>query len=144
MKTLFAKTLLFGGLAGSLVLGGCGEKKEFNELEKYNIENKQVYEDCKNFLKEKGKTSNPDLFAYCNRKDERICGVFSNDWLCAYLSEGNFSDKNFNGMSNLDIYIEKGELYFMGDMPLEKQLSVAKEYTNSLKELLHQEKYKNY
>ncbi len=33
---------------------------------------------------------------------------------------------------------------FIKDMLPEKQLSVAKEYTNTLKEILHDGKYKNY
>ena len=147
MKTLFNKLskniILPLAVAGSLVLGG-GRNKQ-SSLEKYNLENKEVYSDFVGFVKEKGKRFGWAIF-YFNEGKTIKAGLFSDE----VLRVGNngsmflFNDNNFNGMDSLDIYMEKGKIEFVEDMPQEKQLEVAKEYTETLKEIMHEEKFNGY
>ena len=147
MKNLFnklAKNIILPlAFAGSLTLSGYGNKQ--SSLEKYNLENKEVYSDFVGFVKEKGKRFGWAIF-YFNEGKTIKAGLFFDE----VLRVGNngsmflFNDNNFNGMDSLDIYMGKGEIEFVEDLSIEKQLKVAKEYTNLLKDLMHKEKFKGY
>lgn len=148
MKNL--KSLITTGiLAGSLVIGSCGNK----ELEKYNLENEKVYGDFMKFCIE-----NPNKKEYAEKQYEinlpnnKSIDFTENNFLDVYSNGKYFFDYDGNG---LDDKFSDGQTFTnkntnlienenIEDMPPEKQLSVAREYTNVLKEIMREEKYKNY
>ena len=161
MKNL--KNILLGIGLGSLVLGGCE-----NNLKKYTQENKQVYEDCKNFLRERGeiiKFLEGTKFSYSTMEKDKLNSIqqeFSSNYVESKnklvlriisdyeKSARRFIDNNSNGLDENDEYGkyilggENSSAKSLKKYPLKKQLELAKEYTNTLKEIMRNEKYKDY
>ena len=55
-----------------------------------------------------------------------------------------FCDDSADGMEGLDYRIDNEKIEFSGKLSPEKQLEIAKDYTENLKQIMHGEKYKNY
>ncbi len=135
-------------LITTLVLAGC-----WNKLEKYNLENKQIYE---NFLKFCLENPNKEKYAEkqykINLPNRKIIDFAENGYMHLSINRKSFFDYDGNG---LDDKLADGQTFKnkntnliesenIKDMSSEKQLSLAQEYTNTLKEIMHEEKYKNY
>lgn len=154
MKTL-NKIILPLAVAGSLFLGGNSfsqiNKQKQTPLEKYNQENKQVYEDFIKFCNE-----NPNKKKYAESSYEiefpnsnySIYIVANKD---LYIKTGNidFWDPDGNGLdkksSDSYVFANKNtgliEIKNIKNLSSKKQLSVAKEYTTLLKKIMREEKY---
>ena len=133
------------------------KEEQKSELEKFNQENKQVYEDFIKFCNE-----NPNKRKYAESQYEiefpnnkySINFVEKNgkiSCLSINFTENDFYDWGLNGLDerNLDGYTftdESGliESKFLKELSSKKQLEVAKEYTETLKEIMRKEKYKKY
>ncbi len=176
MKTLFNKItkkiilplVLIAGIEGTTF---CQEKSD-SSLIKYNIENKQVYEDFKRFMRlqktkvmatiyhasEYGKVDssfNEVGFYYKNKELEIDYSpqLYGDSILNIRFFDGPdgshcYADEGLNGLQNrgFDIctYYNKNGFYKIGFFSgvglafgKEKQLSIAKEYTEILKKILH-------
>ena len=155
MKNLIS-TLFIGG---ALVLGGCGENKdskveEKSELEKYNLENKQLHKDFIKFCNE-----NPNKKEYAQSQYEikfpnkGYSIDFNEDgFLFITLADTNFQDVDADGLDNKfqDSYTFEDkntgliDHKYLKDLSPKEKLSIAKQYTNLKRKILHDGKYKNY
>ncbi len=160
MKTLLSTLIL----AGSLVLGGCGNKeskkldsaeKKLSELGKFNLENKQIYEDFLKFCNE-----NPNKIKYAESQygikfshQKYYIDFIEKKSLYIYIKGGkSFHDGNGDGLDekSIDSQVSKDKetgltkVEEIKGLPPEKQLEVAKEYKSLLIEIMHEEKYGNY
>lgn len=130
-KIILTSAVIFG-------LNSCGDK-----LERYNLENKQVYQDFVEFIKE----NKWDNRFYSNKEDTRYTQVSKEKIFLVNKTkdmEIRFTDYGFNGMDDLDFYVEnelKNPLKYLSP---EKQIAVAKRYTRALKRIMHEEKFKEY
>ncbi len=129
-------------------LGSCG-----NKLKKYNLENKKIYQDFLKFCLE-----NPNKEEYAKKQytinlpNKGSIDFTENGYIRLSINGKSFfdgdrnglDDKAFDGQTFKDENTNLIKKEDIKDMPLEKQLSVAKEYTNLLKEILHEAKYKEY
>ncbi len=169
MKTIFNKIknniilpLVFtAGVAGTTF---CQENSD-SSLIKFNQENKQVYEDFVNFIKVRGEKRDKEIsYLKSIGKWKVLSTSLSPDENPKLIELGFFRfsiGKKFRdnypwGMEGSDIYGDSylrnnngefntnDQVEFIKNMPLEKQLSVAKEYTEILKEIMHEETFKNY
>ncbi len=159
MKTLI--NTLF--LAGSLILSSC-ENKELKEetktasitpLDKFNLENKNIYNDFSEFIR-----NNPNKIKY-NKNQYQIkelgINFTENRDTLIYLdvqTEKNspitFSDNESNGLDEkfVDSYTFKEKesnlikTFLIKDFSPEKQLEIAKEYTELIKKIMHESKYR--
>lgn len=170
MKTLISSLILGAGL----ILGGCEEiihrRNQIAEeqsksdsikiqtqkfaLEGYNQKNKQVYEDFKNFVKTNGKKitslevngSQYKSFEYEQDSlkasvDQSFIRIYKTKFIIDTYSEKYlFIDFGFDGLERYGI-----TTYYASEKIDKKGvLEVAKEYTNTLKDLMHEAKYKGY
>ena len=147
MKNL--KNLFLIGL-GSLVIGGCGNSKE--EIKQYNQENKQVYSDFADFIKENNKkyqtTKGENIFYLSRENYSSWFHEFPKKILVNYKNK-TFYDEEVDGINGMNDYrITKAagniEAEFSSNISPEKQLEIAKDYTENLKQILYGKKYKNY
>lgn len=137
LKTL-AMTTFFG--LGILV-SGCGNK----ELKEYNKKNEQVYEDFNSFIKENKNREDGVWFAKLENGNLEL-GLQKEDFFYAYLDHGS------NGLEGNDkvgvmletVQIKNTTISEMNGAYRKDQLITAKEYTNTLKEIMHDSKYKAY
>jgi len=152
MKTL--NKILRPIIAGSLIIGGCEENKktkieQISELERYNQENKKSYEDYIKFIKQNGKGNKEfrDFFIFVNSKIE-VSSILDRNMISLYNggTKENFYDFYLDGMNEMTDFYKKenGEIEYIEDMPKEKQLLVAKDYTESLKQIMRDARYKDY
>lgn len=127
-------------------------KYDLTELIKFNQQNKKVYEDFGNLIKEKGKKAEWDStdFTY-NFKDYTFRRYLLNwngadnsgpDYIRGYKSDNSFSfsDARIDGLMNS--YDDDYKNF--DSAPGKEKLEIAKEHTELLKNIMRQEKYKNY
>ena len=156
MKNLIS-TLFLGG---ALVLGSCENKEsvkeetktepvkveQFSELEKYNQENKQVYSDFIDFVKENSKKpyiTRKDIL-YSFKEKYYFYSDDSSNVILVHNKNKTFYDDNVDGINGRDHRQINNKIEFSENLSPEKQLEIAKDYTENLKQIMHDEKYKNY
>lgn len=136
-----------------------------SEFERYNKENKEVYEDAAQFLMERGKINRKDSsFLYELKIDstKKIAAfLFKNSELVVYLHETyytpnlsinskilereEFKDKGLDGIDQRRwVSIYENGYGFDYENHIRDASIVARRYTETLKLIMHQEKYKNY
>lgn len=155
---------------GVLDLNG-GSPKNSEVTQKYNLKNKQVYEDFVDFLREEGTPNYPESQEYRTTLDKKFyfacLGPFSsphihlriedyaNNCYVGYVdmySDGLSNRHDMWGPSNsekikdlpMDEQLEKSEGINFSEVPGEKQLKLARDYTKALKEIMHYARYKGY
>ena len=131
---------LFG--LGSLVLSGCGNK----ELKEYNKKNKQVYGYFISFIKENKNREEGLLWVAKLENGNLELGLEKGDLLYAYLdygSDGLEGNDKVGVMFDI-VPIKNTTISGMKGAYKKDQLKAAKEYTNTLKEIMHEAKYKEY
>lgn len=140
-------------LAGTFFLNSCDEqikkenKLEENPLEIDNEPNVQIYKDFIEFYNEKIKKEMPRyafvdeslFFADSINKDLSV--LVTNNSITLQIKGREFYDSQSDG---LDSYYDSEDIKLFRDLSPEKQLSLSKEYTNTLKQIMRDEKYKNY
>jgi len=145
-------------LISTLFLGGAlffNSYSQTTELEKYNQENKQLHEDFMKFCNE---NLNKEKYAeseYEIKLFNKNCAIeFSEDgyYLNINADTIEFLDIHGDGLDNKssDLYTIWGKNFkfkeskYIHEISPEKQLSVAKQYTNLKRKILHDEKYFGY
>ena len=159
MKSL--TKLLIPMIAGSLVLGGCGDKKnselekvekQSTELGRFNLENKQIYEDFNKFCNEHPNkemhTESQYGIKFSNQK--YYIDFIEKGALYVYIKGGkSFHDSGGDGLDekSIDSQVSKDKntglikIENIKDLPPEKQLEAAKEYRDLIIEIMREEKY---
>lgn len=160
------KKLIIPIISGSLIFYGCENKdskktesekveKQPTELDKYNLDNKQIYDDFFQFCIENPnkknydkslymiKFSNPRYFVDFTEKGE--LNVWIRNVKNFYDEDGKgLDDKSYDSQVFKEDKLGLVKSEYIKDLSLEKQLETAKEYTTLLKEIMHEEKYKKY
>ena len=153
MKTLNKITrnlVLHLAVAGGLVLNGCGNKN----LEKYNQEHKKDYENFVEFIEKNGEKSYDENdrengISYNYTKEGKIVRIIVNRRLDAIyiypLSgvEGMTIDYRMDGLNSGLFKSDKFLGNKIGLDPL-TDIVCAQFYTNAIKEVMRNKKYKNY
>ncbi|MBI2004514.1 hypothetical protein HYS72_03570 [Candidatus Pacearchaeota archaeon] len=160
MKNLFNK--ITKKVILPLVIAGAfsfNSYSQISELEKYNLENKQLHEDFINFCKENpnkrslGKSRDNIEHYHIEFPNKKYSIDFNEKrWLHLDVEDTSFYDDKGDGLNNnsLDEYLfidkktNRLESELLEDLPPEKQLFVAKQYTNLKKQILHDEKDMGY
>lgn len=131
--------------------------KQISELEKYNLENKKIYED---FMKFCNKNPNKRKFSesryeisFSKKYDINFIDTLGRKDLSIYIrNENTFNEHEGNGLDNKFVdsynYADKNtglvEVKFIKEVSSEKQLKLAQEYTETLKQIMRDAKYKEY
>ena len=153
MKTLFNK--ITKNIVLPLAVAGMFSFNSYSqttELEKYNLENKQLHEDFMKFCRENPnkKVNVPShyLIEFPN-KEYSVDFRTSEDYLHVGADTNFYDENNEAGLNPRDSYSAHDELNFrishrIEDLPPEEQLLVAKQYTALKRKILHDEKWGKY
>ena len=130
-------------LVGALALNSYSQKIEQNtELEKYNEENKQVYEDAKTFFYVYGKVlSTYEFYASLGRNDDLFLRMASFRGYYDFGLDGLGNEKDSYCPNNLFVY---KRFKSFSEFPPKKQLKITKKYTKVLRKIMHKVKYPGY
>ena len=144
-------------LISTLFLGGAlafNSYAQTTELEKYDKENKQLHEDFMKFCNENPKKERYSKEIHAIKFPNRDYSIsFDEDESFLNVhADTNFLDVKGDGLDNKssDSYSFTNKktnlmkLEYIEDLSPEEQLSIAKQYTALKKQIMHDEKYKNY
>lgn len=121
--------LLTGIGAAILAFSGC------ENLIKYNVRNAQIYKDFSEFVREKGQEIEDAYYI----SDKSVGTAFvKNELTTLFTNKRTYNDLHADG---LDSIIERG---LFTKIYSEKQLVISQEYTELIRKMMHNAKYKEY